>query len=149
MIDIPKYNGRYKIDELGNVYSESKKRNLKPCKSVKGYMVLTLNKKTRYVHQLVAESFLDSEYKSKGLVADHVDRDKTNNSLSNLRLVSKSDNYINSDYYENRDKAKIQLRSNGTFRLRIAINGEKFDKTFKTKERAQEYLNDKLNRQRE
>ena len=144
MIDIPNYNGKYKIDKSSNVYSKAKGRLLKPSKSVRGYMVLTLNKKTRPLHQLVVESFVDSNYKSKGLVVDHIDRDKTNNELSNLRLVSKADNYINSDHYENRKKGCVNLRSNGTFRAIVSIKGIKHDKTFNTELEAQEYLTGKL-----
>jgi len=144
MIDIPNYKGKYNIDKSGNVYSKAKGRLLKPSKSVRGYVVLTLNKKTRPLHQLVAESFIDSNYKSKGLVVDHIDRDKTNNELSNLRLVSKKDNYINSDYYENRSKGHIRIRSNGSFRAIISIDGTRYDKTFNTELEAQEYLTNKL-----
>jgi len=143
MIDIPNYNGKYKIDKLGNVYSKAKGRLLKPSKSVRGYMVLNLNKKTRPLHQLLVESFIDSSYKSKGLVVDHIDRDKTNNELSNLRLVSKKDNYVNSDYYENRSKGHIQVRSNGNFRAITSINGVRYDKTFKSELEAQSYINNK------
>lgn len=144
MIDIPSYNGKYKIDDLGNVYSKAKGRLLKPYKSMRGYMVLTLNKKTRALHQLVVESFLDSEYKNKGLVIDHIDRDKANNKLSNLRLVTKSVNFINSDYYEDRKKGCIHLRENGTFRAIITIRGVRSNKTFKTRGEAERYLTGKL-----
>jgi hypothetical protein len=143
MMDIPNYNGKYEIDEFGNVYSKAKGRLLKPSKSVKGYMVLNLNKKSRPLHQLIAESFIDSNYKSKGLVVDHIDRNKTNNELSNLRLVSKKDNYINSDYYENRRKGHIHIRSSGNFRAIISINGTRYDKTFKSELEAQDYINTK------
>jgi hypothetical protein len=141
MIDIPNYSGKYKIDKSSNVYSKAKGRLLKPSKSVRGYMVLNLSKKTRPLHQLMIESFVDADYKSKNLVVDHIDRNKNNNELSNLRLVSKKDNYINSDYYENRTKGHIRARSNGSFRAVVTVNGVRHDKTFKTKYEAQEYLN--------
>lgn len=44
------------------------------------------------VHQLVAECYLDSEGKR---YIDHIDRDKTNNNVNNLRYVSQSENNIN------------------------------------------------------
>ena len=144
MIDIPSYSGKYKIDEFGNIYSKPKGRLLKSHKSVRGYIIFSLNKKQRPLHQLLIESFVDADYKSKGLVVDHIDRDKTNNELSNLRLVSKADNYINSDYYENRKKGHIQLRSSGRFRARVSVKGTRYDKTFNTELEAQEYLTNKL-----
>ena len=140
MKEILGYEGKYLVDKSGNVYSRLKNRLLKPCKSVRGYVVVTLNKKTRTVHQLVAETFIDQDYKVKKLIIDHIDRDKTNNNLSNLRIASKSDNYKNSDYYDNRKKGSIFLRINGNFRVRLSHNSFKFDRTFKTKEEADYYL---------
>jgi len=140
MKDIKGYGGKYLVDKEGNIYSKPKGRLLKPCKSIRGYMVVTLNKKTRTVHQLVAETFIDFNYKSNNLVIDHINRDKTDNNLSNLRLVSKSENYKNSYYYENRNLGSIGLRSNGSFRVRLTYSNLKFDKTFKLKNDAENYL---------
>ena len=143
MIDIPNYNGKYQIDELGNVYSKPKGRLLKATNSVRGYMVLNLNKKTRTLHQLVIESFVDSNYKSKGLVIDHINRDKTDNSLMNLRLVTKSENFINSDYYEKRKRGHIYIKDSGNYNAIITVKGVRFDKTFKTEKEAKEYITGK------
>ena len=144
MKEIPNYNGKYLISKEGSVYSVPKGRLLSPSKSVRGYMVLNLNKKTRPLHQLIIESFVDSNYKAKGLVIDHIDRDKTNNKLSNLRLTSKAENFKNSDYYDNRKKGCIYNRPNGSYRAIITEDGVKRNKTFKTLEEAQDYLTNKL-----
>lgn len=95
MINIYGYDGEYLINKKGEVYSTPKKRLLVPTLSVKGYYILTLDKKTRYLHQLLAETFIDCDYKSKGLCVDHIDRNPKNNNLENLRLVTKSENGIN------------------------------------------------------
>ena len=138
MINIPHYEGKYKVNEKADVYSLPKNRLLKPCKSNKGYMVVKLNKKTKYVHQLVAETFIDSDYKLKGLVVDHIDRNPLNNSLDNLRLISKSDNFKNSDHYENRKKGCIDLRHN-RYRARVTVDGFNYSETFDTRKEAEEY----------
>jgi hydrogenase maturation factor len=53
-------------------------------------------KKTLSVHCIIAETFLD--YKSnKGVISiDHVDEDKTNNNLKNLRIINHRENVARS-----------------------------------------------------
>jgi hypothetical protein len=54
-------------------------------------------------HQLVMEAFGNSSPNSE-YVIDHIDRNKLNNSISNLRWVSRLENKRNSDYFENQKK---------------------------------------------
>jgi hypothetical protein len=141
MKEIPNYNGKYLISKEGSVYSIPKGRHLKPYKSARGYLVVNLSKKLRPIHQLVAETYLDASYKDRGLVVDHIDRVKTNNELANIRLVSKADNFKNSDYYENRKKGCICKKPNGSYRAIIIKDGVRKDKTFKTLIEAESFLN--------
>tara|TARA_R110000796_G_C14248520_1_gene398257 strand:- start:22 stop:456 length:435 start_codon:yes stop_codon:yes gene_type:complete len=143
MKEIPNYNGRYLISKEGGVYSIPKGRHLKPYKSVRGYLVVNLSKKLRPIHQLVAETYLDASYKDKGLVVDHIDRVKTNNELANIRLISKADNFKNSDYYEDRKKGHIHIRPSGSYRAIITKDGVRKNKTFKTLTEAQRFLTNK------
>ena len=143
MKEIPNYNGRYLISKEGSVYSIPKGRHLKPYKSVRGYLVVNLSKKLRPIHQLVAETYLDASYKDKGLVVDHIDRVKTNNELANIRLISKADNFKNSDYYEDRKKGHIHIRPSGSYRAIITKDGVRENKTFKTLIEAQRFLTNK------
>ena len=135
MIDIPNYNGKYKIDKSSNVYSKAKGRLLKPSKSVRGYMVLTLNKKTRPLHQLVVESFVDSNYKSKGLVVDHIDRNRANNKINNLRIVSQSENLENND-----SKNYYYCKQRNKFTVQITRGGVRYGKRFSEEQDAIEYV---------
>jgi len=130
MTDVHGYGGKYRVDTNGNIYSTAKKRFLRPTFSVRGYYVVNVNKKIRYVHQLVAETFLSSDYKSKNLFVDHIDRNKKNNNLSNLRLVTKSENAIN----VNRPfmLCIFKREDSGNYRVIHASA----DKTFKTYEDA-------------
>jgi|TARA_R110001592_G_scaffold337500_1_gene624180 hypothetical protein len=139
MIHIHGYSGKYSIDEDGNIYSKPKKRLLKPSLSVRGYMVVNVSGKVRPIHQLLAETFLDKDYKSKGLVVDHIDRNKTNNNLSNLRIVNRSENSINSDIYDTY-KGHVRQRKSGSYRAFITIRGVRSSKTFKTEKEANQYL---------
>lgn len=57
---------------------------------------ITVNGKSKlyYVHQLVYYSFNGGEPNGHALVVDHIDKDKQNNTLNNLRLVSQYDNLM-------------------------------------------------------
>ena len=46
-----------------------------------------------YVHRLVAETFIPNPYRLSEI--DHINRDKTNNHVSNLRWVTRKDNMTN------------------------------------------------------
>ena len=59
----------------------------------RGYCAVTLKNKTYKVHRLVAEAWLGKC--PKGLEVDHIDRNKLNNSIDNLRYVTKSENCYN------------------------------------------------------
>lgn len=96
--DIIGYEGIYKISNFGNIKSFrcNKEKVLKPYKNPSGYIValLTLNgiAKTRTVHQLVAEVFLNHTRCGMELVINHIDFNKTNNNVNNLEIVTNREN---------------------------------------------------------
>ncbi len=102
MIDIIGYEGLYAVDEDGNVWSKNyrrtgKMKKLKPGDNGHGYSLVVLSKdgkrKSRNVHRLVAQAFLPDF--CEDLQVDHIDRDRTNNNLSNLRMVTRQQNAFN------------------------------------------------------
>ena len=102
MKDVVGYEGKYAIDEEGNVWSLNHRRTQQKKKMVlytrpDGYKSVGLRKnrkkKTHNVHRLMAQVYL-SDY-SEELQVDHIDRDKGNNSISNLRMVTPSENQWN------------------------------------------------------
>lgn len=60
-----------------------------------GYRVINYGGKVLYVHRIVAETFLTGEG-----VVDHINRNKSDNCISNLRLVQISDNMRNTNSYD-------------------------------------------------
>jgi len=96
--DIKGYEGLYQISNYGNVKSfvRSDGRILKPGLGGVGYLTVALcngdKKKSRTVHQLVAEAFLNHEPCGYKLVVDHIDNDPLNNNINNLQLVSQRQN---------------------------------------------------------
>jgi hypothetical protein len=89
----------YEVSNDGQVRNRSSQRILRPGLSV-GYYCVVLCKggvgKTMKVHQLVATAFLGD---SEGRYVDHIDHNRLNNNISNLRYVSQSDNMRNSSGY--------------------------------------------------
>lgn len=107
------YEGLYSVDSKGNVYSlvtnqSRRKRILKPCYK-NGYLAINLYKDKRckhfYIHRLVAESFLENENGYKEV--NHIDCDKTNNSIENLEWCDRKRNLKHS--YENGLKRQGEL----------------------------------------
>jgi hypothetical protein len=99
MKDVVGYEGLYAIDEEGNVFSLRTHKKMKHSDNGKGYKQVTLfkNKKRKYpyVHRLMAEAYLPNF--SEELQVDHIDRDKGNNSISNLRMVTNQENQWNTN----------------------------------------------------
>jgi len=100
----------YYITSSGDVYSTKNnmpiKRKLFSCKD-NPYSRVSLYKKgkrkTYLVHRLVFDHF-SKEPMKKGNMIDHIDRDKLNNHISNLRQVNNRENRVNSDYMDNAKK---------------------------------------------
>lgn len=100
------YEGKYEVSSLGRVKSlsrqmwngfkfwESKEVILKQqLNTTTGYLHVRLsdenrNGKTFTIHKLVAEAFLGHTRCGFEIVVDHIDSEKHNNNVNNLRLVS-------------------------------------------------------------
>jgi hypothetical protein len=122
MKEIKGYEGKYAIDEEGNVWSlnynrTGEKKKMKQSINTRGYKYVQLynNGKGRLfrVHRLLAQAYLP-DY-CEDLQVDHIDRDKNNNKLTNLRMVTASENQWNNNgkgYYWNKQRGKyhVQIR---------------------------------------
>lgn len=94
IINVIGYEGIYAVSDEGVVYNIVKGMVMKTRIDMNGYetVVLSLNniKKTHRVHRLVYESF--HGITNDNLVIDHIDNDKTNNRLGNLRKLTNREN---------------------------------------------------------
>ena len=90
--------GGYEISTLGNIRNIKTGRVLKTHVGTAGYKRIGLyfnKKKIMFsVHRLVAKTFLP--YNVDKPDVDHINRDRVDNRLVNLRFVSKSENMANS-----------------------------------------------------
>eukprot|EP01038_Epipyxis_sp_PR26KG_P018376 gene18376-25887_t len=93
-----KGNKNYAVSTFGNVENMLTGRILKTRINCNGYIYVDLHKngkrKTRTIHQLVAEAFLHNP--DEKLCVDHIDNDRQNNNISNLRYASVQENARNS-----------------------------------------------------
>jgi hypothetical protein len=83
------------VSNYGRVKSlrESTPKLLRPSDNGNGYMRLVRQGKTVYVHRLVAEAWLGLDPNSVDEI-NHKDGNKSNNVLSNLEVVSISENQL-------------------------------------------------------
>lgn len=97
-VDIPKYEGYYRISSLGRIISlkSGKERILSQSINRHGYYYKVLRVKGEWKsflsHQLVAIAFLNHEPCGGLRVINHKDGNKLNNSISNLEIVSHREN---------------------------------------------------------
>jgi hypothetical protein len=134
---IPKFEGRYSISKGGRVWSHLTRRWLRASLS-RGYPVVNLTiegtrQKVYKVHRLMYYVFMSD----KTGVVNHIDGNKENNCLSNLEVVSSSEN--NSHAYRiglkkpvvmDRDKNPTSKLSSGEFKevMKIVLHGLPTDK---------------------
>ena len=78
----------YKVSSLGRVIGR-RGGILNPSRTPLGYRVISIDGDVVYVHRLVAEAFLG---RFPGMQVDHIDGDKNNNAVSNLRWVTAQEN---------------------------------------------------------
>lgn len=87
------FSDEYTVDELGNVYGKSG-RKLKPSLNPRGYQIINYMKDGRQygaaVHRVVAIAFIDNPHRKPQV--NHIDGDKTNNTVSNLEWVTELEN---------------------------------------------------------
>ena len=94
-VEFPNSNNRYTVSEDGEIYGLYRNKMLKPKVDKDGYLHIGLyiNKKVKHmrVHRVVAIAFMGD----KGLEydVDHIDRNRANNKLSNLRWIKKADHF--------------------------------------------------------
>lgn len=95
---IPGYEGHYEVSSLGRVKSLKKgiNRIMQQSLNADGYPHVSLHRdfkrRTLTVHRLVIMSFMEYD---NGLQCDHINRNKKDNRLINLRQVTNRQNAYN------------------------------------------------------
>lgn len=124
MKEIKGYEGLYYIDEKANIYTTKRKgtnqETISQHDDRRGYFSVQLFKNgvgTRFkVHRLVAEAFIPNP-ENKPTV-DHIDRDRRNNDISNLRWAT----YIEQRNNQTSGERKVIASKNGVESHYISIS---------------------------
>lgn len=96
LIAIEGYNNDYFVSDEGDIYSckYNQQSQLKPRMNKRGYLYVNLCKngksKSVMIHRLVAKYFLPDF--NETLQVNHKDGIKTNNNISNLEMVTQTEN---------------------------------------------------------
>jgi hypothetical protein len=122
-------NGKnYSISTLGNVRND-KGLIMKHNIMKDGYHRIRLckNKKRKdyYIHKLVALAFLPNP--ENKFEVDHIDRDKNNNTLENLRWSTRSENTQNADKRKDCSSQYIGVcwdKSNKKWKAQMNVDGK-------------------------
>jgi hypothetical protein len=136
---IPGYEGLYDVSDMGRVRSYKGELKFLKQGSNCGYFHVILyknNKKKKFgVHQLVAMAFLGHVPDGRKLVPDHIDKNKSNNRVENLRIVTQRENCSRRE--RDLPTGVYWVKKRGNYKTQIQINGKLITKCgFNTAEEA-------------
>lgn len=120
--DVIGYEGEYMVSNKGRVMSlkdPNKPKILKTFMNRKGYIRINLLKngkmKQVFVHRLVAEAFIGEI--CNGMTVNHIDGNKANNNVSNLEIVTQSENALHSCYVLGNGIRPVYMLDKDTFEV--------------------------------
>lgn len=133
IVQVKGFPDYYIDDETSEIWSflkpthNSKEKRWKKLKQrlVNGYLTVSLYRDKKgysvLVHRILMESLKPDEW-DQNLEVDHIDGDKENNSIDNLRMVTRHQNTFNNYHYA---KGYHYNKATGKFHSEIKAYGEK------------------------
>ena len=142
VIDYPSYL----IYDDGKVFSKKRNKFLKPRINTHGYCHVVLfensKQKNHSIHRLVAIHYIPNPDMKPQV--DHINRDKTDNRIENLRWATRSENQQNVGIRNTNTSGVKNIyydKSIDYWKFQKRINNKLTRKHFKTKEEAIEFKN--------
>ena len=117
ILELPGYSvsnkGRVRKDDTGQIMALSKNS---------GYCRITISK---HVHRLVAKAFLENPKDETKCWVDHIDGNRSNNNVENLRWVTPSENYLAYGYQSRIENKKRKVKATNLNGETIIFNSRK------------------------
>nr|WP_052492228.1 HNH endonuclease signature motif containing protein [Enterococcus gallinarum] len=138
----------YEISTHGRVMNTCRNKLLAPNKNTWGYLGVFLYKngveKRFQIHRLVAQAFLENPLEKNEV--NHIDGDKTNNCITNLEWVTRSENMKHAHQNNLMDISKAYKMSSKTQGIKLTVFDKKsgIKKTFKNGAEASKYFGHSL-----
>ena len=136
-IDLNGFEKNYKVTNDGRIWSEYLQDFLKPYNSKGGYVRVKINfgdrNKKFMAHRLVAMAFIPNPDPQNLIQVDHINNDRTDNRVENLRWVTPKQNTHRAIEQGNRDWYKYRFIDSITGEILEFSNAVKVCKYFKTK----------------
>lgn len=128
----------YQISKCG-IVKNNKDKIIKSRININGYQIINLSKdnikKTFALHRLIGTHYIEKKNENLCLL-DHIDRDKLNNSIDNLRWIDYNGNNRNKSVYNKCGYTGVYKR-NDRYIARIRVDGfKKYLGSFETPEEA-------------
>ena len=121
--DLKDYQNLYKITKGGSIWSCHYRKPMKLLTSDDGYLYVSLIKngiRTKgYLARLLGKQYIPNEDPLRVQI-DHIDRNKVNNDLSNLRWVTQTENLANKNrkgcvYEDKRKNGKVYWKGSYSY----------------------------------
>ena len=119
----------YSVSSFGRVRNDKTNRLLKLGSDGGGYFKVDLRfnnkRKTIRIHKLVANAFIKNPQNKR--CVDHIDRNRKNNHISNLRYATDSENGMNKIKQSNNTTGYVGVtydKRRGKYQARYSLNGK-------------------------